>query len=300
MATTFAELKKNRRNQIEELSQKVKELTKPQTNSDDNYWTPTVDKSGNGYAVIRLLPSKAGEDLPWVRYYEHGFQGPSGLWYIEKSLTSIGQDDPVGEYNSKLWNSGVEANKDLARKQKRRLNYVSNIYVVSDTGNPETEGKVFRFRYGKKIFDKINEAMNPEFEDETPINPFDFWDGANFKLKIRNVEGYRNYDKSEFDEPAPLSTEDGNLEEIYNQLHSLNDFVDPSKYKSYEELEAKMRRVLCLDEEEKQEKRIEEQHFKAETKIRETVNDSVKTDDTSSDSSDDDFDDDYFKRLVNG
>jgi hypothetical protein len=300
MATTFAELKKNRRNQIEELSQKVKELTKPQTNSDDNYWTPTVDKSGNGYAVIRFLPSKAGEDLPWVRYYEHGFQGPSGLWYIEKSLTSIGQDDPVGEYNSKLWNSGVEANRELARKQKRRLNYVSNIYVVSDTANPETEGKVFRFRYGKKIFDKINEAMNPEFEDETPINPFDFWDGANFKLKIRNVEGYRNYDKSEFDEPAPLSTEDGNLEEIYNQLHSLNDFVDPSKYKSYEELEAKMRRVLCLDEEEKQEKRIEEQHFKAETKIRETVNDSVKTDDTSSDSSDDDFDDDYFKRLVNG
>ena len=212
--------------------------------ADERFWTPTVDKSGNGYAIIRFLPPPSEEDVPFVRLYDHGFQGPTGLWYIENSLTTIGKPDPVSEYNSKLWNSGVESDKEIARKQKRKLQYFSNIYVVSDSKHPENEGKVFLFRYGKKIFDKLMAAMQPEFEDETPINPFDFWEGANFKLKIRKVDGYWNYDKSEFDNPSALFDNDGKIEEVWKSAYPLAEFSASTNFKSYEELKTRLDAVL--------------------------------------------------------
>lgn len=243
---SFANLKKNRSSLIDKLKSAAEKVSSPNEKSqgDDRFWKPTVDKAGNGYAVIRFLPTPDGEDLPWVRYWDHGFKGPTGRWYIEKSLTSIGQTDPVSEINSALWNTGREEDKQTVRDRKRRLHYVSNIYVVSDPGNPDNEGKVFLYQYGKKIFDKISDIMTPQFEDEEPINPFDFWEGANFKLKIRSVEGYRNYDKSEFAAPSPLSEDDEQLESIYNSLHSLKEIIDPSKFKSYAELKAKLNQVL--------------------------------------------------------
>lgn len=242
---SFANLKRSR-GQIDKLVAAAEKVGGggEKNYGDDRIWKPTVDKSNNGYAVIRFLPASEGSELPWNRYWDHGFKGPTGKWYIEKSLTSINQPDPVGDYNTQLWNSGIEANKDLVRKQKRRLHYVSNIYVVSDPGNPANEGKVFLFQYGKKIFDKLMDAMQPEFEDEDALNPFDFWEGANFKLKIRDVEGYRNYDKSEFAASTPLSEDDETLEKIYNSMHDLREWTDPSKYKSYDELKAKLDSVL--------------------------------------------------------
>jgi hypothetical protein len=212
--------------------------------TDDRFWKPTVDKANNGYAVIRFLPVAEGNDLPWNRYWDHGFKGPGGQWYIEKSLTSIGGIDPVGELNSRLWNSGIDSDKEVARKQKRRLHHVSNIYVVSDPGNADNEGKTFLYQYGKKIFDKLMDAMQPEFADEAALNPFDFWEGANFKLKIREVEGYRNYDKSEFADPSALSDDDSELEKIYAKMYDLNEFLDPANYKSYDDLKARMNTVL--------------------------------------------------------
>ena len=211
---------------------------------DERLWKPTMDKSGNGYAVIRFLPAPDGEDLPWVKLWNHAFQGPTGQWYIENSLTTLGNNDPVSEYNSKLWNSGVESDKEIARKQKRKLQYYSNIYVVSDSANPQNEGKVFLYRFGKKIFDKVMEAMQPAFEDETPINPFDFWEGANFKLKLRKVDGYWNYDKSEFESVSALSDDDDVLEEIYKKQYSLAEFTAPTNFKSYNELKTRLDMVL--------------------------------------------------------
>ena len=249
MATDFAALKKSRSNSLSKLVQETTKINTPSEGSsaDDRFWQPTVDKAGNGYAVIRFLPEPKGEDLPWVRLFNHGFQGPGG-WYIENSLTTFGEKDPVSEYNSMLWNNGTDAGKDQARKQKRRLSYTANIYVVKDPANPSNEGKVFLYKFGKKIFDKLNESMNPEFEDETPINPFDFWEGADFKLKIRQVEGYRNYDKSEFDTPsALLDGDDDKLEKVYESLYSLQDFLDRKNFKTYAELQAKLNRVLGLD-----------------------------------------------------
>lgn len=212
--------------------------------SDDRFWKPEVDKAGNGYAVIRFLPAPDGEDVPFVRYYDHAFQGPGGAWYIENSLTTLGQADPVSEYNSTMWNSGIEANKEIARKQKRNLRYVSNIYVVNDPAHPENNGKVFLFRYGKKIFEKLNDAMNPKFPDDPKINPFNLWTGANFKLKITKEDGYRSYSQSVFDVPGPLKNSDEELEAIYNQEYGLQEFVAPSKFKSYDELKAKFMRVI--------------------------------------------------------
>jgi len=246
---SFAQLKRDRARSISKLVSAASDQVSPQSDNkksyiDERQWKPTVDKAGNGYAVIRFLPASEGNELPWVRYWDHGFKGPTGQWYIEKSLTSIGQSDPVSEMNSKLWNSGNESDKDLARERKRRLHYVSNILVETDSGNPENEGKVFMFTYGKKIFDKIMDVMQPQFDDEDPINPFDFWEGASFKLKIRNVEGYRNYDKSEFATAKPLSEDDEELELIYDKLFDLNEFADPEQYKSYEELSARLALVL--------------------------------------------------------
>ncbi len=211
---------------------------------DDRLWKPVMDKTGNGFAIIRFLPAPKGEELPWAKLWNHAFQGPTGQWYIENSLTTIGQNDPVSEHNSALWNSGVESDKEIARKQKRKLQYYSNIYVVKDSANTENEGKVFLYRYGKKIFDKIMETMQPAFEDETPVNPFDFWEGANFKLKLRKVDGYWNYDKSEFEAPSSLFDDDDKLEDLWGQEYSLSAFTDTTNFKSYDELKKRLDVVL--------------------------------------------------------
>jgi hypothetical protein len=243
---SFENLKRNR-DQISKLVQAAEATGGGEKKSyvDERVWKPTVDKAGNGYAVLRFLPAAEGQELPWVRYWDHGFKGPTGQWYIENSLTSIGQTDPVGELNSRLWNSGIEADKEKARAQKRRLHYVANVLVVQDPSAPQNEGKVFLYKFGKKIFDKIMDSMQPDFADETPVNPFDFWEGADFKLKIRQVEGYRNYDKSEFASPSALyDADESRLESVYNQLHDLGEFTDPKNYKSYDELKAKLMRVL--------------------------------------------------------
>ena len=241
----FADLKKNRSGLMEKMVSTAQSAGgSKKSYGDDRIWKPSVDKAGNGYAVLRFLPAAEGESDPWIQYWDHGFKGPTGRWYIERSLTSIGQDDPVSELNSKLWNSGRDEDKATARKQKRNLHYVSNIQVMDDPGNPANNGKVMLFVYGKKIFDIILDAMQPQFADEDPINPFDFWDGAFFKLKIRQVDGYRNYDKSEFAKPKPLDEDDAVLEGVYKELHSLSEFNGPKNYKSYDELKTKLTQVL--------------------------------------------------------
>jgi len=243
---SFETLRRNKGANISKIVQAAQATNTGETKSyvDERIWKPTVDKAGNGYAVLRFLPGKDGE-IPFVRYWDHGFKGPTGLWYIENSLTSIGQTDPVGELNSKLWNSGIESDKEKARTQKRRLHYVTNVYVVSDSSAPQNEGKVFLYKFGKKIFDKIFDQMNPEFADETPVDPFDFWEGADFKLKIRNVEGYRNYDKSEFSSPTPLlEGSEEKLKEVYENMHDITEFTNPKNYKTYDELKTKLMKVL--------------------------------------------------------
>ena len=247
----FSALKRNRNafDSLKKAMETPSSTAEAGSKDDTRFWQPEVDKAGNGMAVIRFLPAPAadGDDaLPWVRVFNHGFQGPGG-WYIENSLTTLNQKDPVSEYNSILWNSGIEANKEIARKQKRRLTYISNILVVSDPKNPENEGQIRLYKFGKKIFDKISEAMNPEFADETPLNPFDFWEGANFKIKIRQVEGYRNYDKSEFDSITPVDGDDEKLEAIWKKEYSLKEFLEPKQFKSYDALKAKLDKVLGLD-----------------------------------------------------
>ncbi len=232
---------------INKLVAAAKEAGGGNTNNDrqpdPNLWKPTVDKAGNGYAVIRFLPSEG--DVPWVRYWDHGFKGPTGKWYIEKSLTSIGQTDPLGELNSRLWNSGNEEDRDQVRRQKRRLHYVTNIMVVSDPSAPENEGKVFMYQFGKKIFDKIQDLMQPQFPGETPVDPFDLWEGADFQLKIRQVEGYRNYDRSEFKNPSGLfDGDETQLQATLNQLHKIDTYVDPDQYKTYDQLQTKLMEVL--------------------------------------------------------
>jgi hypothetical protein len=237
-----------RSNSLDKLLNAVKEESAPQEKKsyvDERLWKPEVDKSGNGYAVIRFLPAVKGEELPWAKVWSHAFQGPTGQWYIENSLTTIGQNDPVSELNTSFWNSGVESDKEIARKQKRKLQYYANIFVVTDPKHPENEGKVMLYRFGKKIFDKCMEAMQPAFEDESPINPFDFWEGANFKLKIRKVDGYWNYDKSEFAAPTPLLDNDDALEELWGKQYPLSEFTAPTNFKSYDELKTRLDTVLA-------------------------------------------------------
>jgi hypothetical protein len=251
--SSFANLKRNR-SSLETLTKAIEQVSQPNAEAgskdDTRFWQPSVDKSGNGMATIRFLPAPAadGDDaLPWVRVFNHGFQGPGG-WFIDNCLTTVNDKCPVCEHNSTLWNSGIEANKEIARKQKRKLTYIANILVVSDPSNPQNEGQIKLFKFGKKIFDKISEAMNPEFADETPVNPFDMWEGANFKLKIRNVEGYRNYDKSEFaDKSALFDGSDEKLEELWKNEYSLKDFTDPKQFKPYEQLKTRLDKVLGFD-----------------------------------------------------
>lgn len=293
---SFSALKANRENEKNKLIEKLNKMnTNPnQGGDDDRFWKPEVDKAGNGYAVIRFLPAPEGEDIPFIRLWDHGFQGPGG-WYIENSLTTIGKDDPVSEYNTKLWNSGSEANKEQARKQKRRLHYIANILVVKDPANPDREGKVFLYKFGKKIFDKINDLMNPQFEDEEPIVPFDMWEGANFKLKIRQVEGYRNYDKSEFDTPSAISDDDSELEKLYNSIHKLQPFLDESNFKSYDELKKKLDRALGINS------NTNTNYNTAEDMSSDSYDDDddAYVESTSSDNSSDDDDElDFFKKLA--
>ena len=297
--SNFDTLKRNR-SSLEKLTKAIEATTQSTSTEsgsrdDPRLWQPTVDKAGNGMAMIRFLPAPSvdGEDaLPWVRVFSHGFQGPGG-WYIENSLTTLNQKDPVSEYNSTLWNSGIEANKEIARKQKRRLNYIANVYVVSDPSNPENEGQIRIYKFGKKIFDKITEAMNPEFADETPVNPFDMWEGANFKLKIRNVEGYRNYDKSEFAEKsALLDGDDAKLETLWKQEHSLKEFLEPKHFKAYDLLKTRLDKVLGFEGD-------VAPKSKAIDAVVENFNDSqLNAIDTKIATSEDDDDLNYFKSLA--
>ena len=292
--SSFANLKRNK-SSFEKLAKAIESTSQPNSEAgskdDTRFWQPEVDKAGNGMAVIRFLPAPAvdGDDaLPWVRVFSHGFQGPGG-WFIDNCLTTLNEKCPVCEHNNTLWNSGIEANKDVARKQKRKLSYVANILVVSDPANKDNEGTVRLFKFGKKIFDKITEAMNPEFADETPINPFDMWEGANFKLKIRNVEGYRNYDKSEFaDKSAIYDGDDEKLEALWKKEHGLKDFTEKKQFKSYEMLKARLDKVLGFDG----------AAIAPRTKAADNVL-SVKEEDTSVlDTVSEDSDLDYFKSLA--
>ena len=246
---SFASLKKasSKGDTFAKLTREIDKLNQPAAGSsaDERFWKPELDKSGNGYAVIRFLPAPDGEEMPWAKVWSHAFKGPGGQWYIENSLTTLGKDDPVGELNRELWNSGRDSDKEIARAQKRKLSYYSNIYVVTDPAHPENEGRVFLYKFGKKIFDKLVEAMQPAFADETPVDPFNFWKGADFKLKIRKVDGYWNYDKSEFAAPGTLGNfDDDKLESIWKEGYSLAEFEDTKNFKSYEQLQARLNLVL--------------------------------------------------------
>jgi len=294
--SSFANLKRNK-SSFDKLTKAIEATTtSTESNSrDDNrLWQPDVDKSGNGMAVIRFLPAPSvdGDDaLPWVRVFNHGFQGPGG-WLIDNCLTTLNQACPVCEHNSTLWNSGIEANKEIVRKQKRKLSYYANIMVISDPKHPENEGQVKIFKFGKKIFDKLSEAMNPEFEDEKPVNPFDFWEGANFKLKIRNVEGYRNYDKSEFESPsALLNGDDDKLEELWKSQYSLKEFVEPKQFKSYDQLKTRLEKALGFEGAPIRSKAEEGVAFQSES-----VDDSILSKPSSVSVDDDELD--YFKNLA--
>ena len=276
---SFKEMKKNRMANLESLSKQVSKLAEKPSYEDERIWKLERDKTGNGYAIIRFLPAAVNEDVPWVRIWTHGFKGPGG-WYIENSLTTIGKDDPVSKANTALWNSGIDSDKNIARERRRKLNYYSNIYVIEDSMNPDNEGKVFLFRYGKKIFEKITGVMNPEFADETPLNPFDFWEGANFKMKMRQVEGFPNYDKSEFTDVVPLSEDEKKMEDIWSQQYPLNEIIEEKNFKNYAELEARFNTVIA--------RQGDEFVGNIEESTSEPVASTEKTDDTL----------DYFKKLA--
>ncbi len=243
---SFASLKKQSAQQLASLTAELEKMTPAGRSDDDRFWKPTTGKDGNGYAVIRFLPAPPNENVPFVRLWNHAFQGPTGGWYIENSLTTLGKDDPVSQMNQELWATGTKENQAIVRSRKRRLSFFSNIYVVKDPANPENEGKVFLFRYGKKIFDMISRATAPEFEDEQAFNPFDMWAGANFKMKMRTVDGYVNYDLSEFAAPGPLLEDDKQLEQVWNSQYSLQELVSPDKFKSYDQLKERLVRTLGL------------------------------------------------------
>jgi len=247
---SFAKLKQNRSALLEKMTSAAKEAKTSKSFDNPNEWKPTVDKAGNGYAVIRFLPPAEDADHPgWVEYYDHGFKGPTGRWFFEKCRTTLGDKCPCCEANTKLWNSGIESNKDIVRDRKRSHHIVANIYVVSDPANPENEGKVFIYQFGKKIYDKIMDKLSPQFEAETPVNPFDFWEGCNFKMKIRNIAGFRNYDESQFEAPTPLlNGDDAALEGVYNQLHDISEYIDPSTFSSYAEVQTKLIAAIGAEE----------------------------------------------------
>ena len=303
---SFSDLKKQSKlgSLTAKLVKEVEKMNNTTSSGDDRVWKLECDKSGNGYAVIRFLPAPNGEDLPFVKLYSHAFQG-SGGWYIENSLTTLNQKDPVSEMNSELWNNGTDAGKEIARKQKRKLTYVSNIYVVKDPANPDNEGKVFLYKFGKKIFDKITAAMQPEFEDETPIDPFDFWQGANFKLKAKNVAGYRNYDSSEFAAQGAMLDDDDAMEAIWKKQYSLAELVAPDQFKSYDELKKRLDYVLGNKGARRQDPEVADEESTSRGPVRE-LDEDLRTElrnlsSSKSSSVDEDEDDDtlsYFAKLA--
>ena len=244
-------LRKMRNSDFGAISNAFEKVANPQTETksyvDDRFWRLEGDKAGNGTATLRFLPRVEGDELPWVRIFSHGFQGPTGKWYIENSLTTLGENDPVGELNTQLWNSGSDANKEIARKQKRKLGFIANVLIVSDPKHPENEGKVFLWKFGKKIFDKIMDKARPTFEDEKPVNVFDLWEGANFKLRMRKKDGYANYDESSFSDPVSVSDNEETLLKIVNSQYKLAEFIDRKNFKSYDELKKKLNDVLSGD-----------------------------------------------------
>ena len=244
---SFSDYLQNRKSAFETITQSLNKDVNQESRNDDNLWKPTMGKDGTGYAVVRFLPGKDVSKAPYVRIYDHGFQGPSGKWYIEKSLTTIGGKDPVSEFNSKLWNNGTEAGKEQARKQKRRTNYYANVLVIKDPANPSNEGKVMIYRFGQKIFDKLMTALQPEFADEDAVNPFDLIEGANFRIKLKTVAGYWNYDSSDFEKSSPLSEDEEKLEAIFNAQHDIHAMIAEDQFKSYEELQTRLTEVLELD-----------------------------------------------------
>jgi hypothetical protein len=302
---SFSDLKKQSKlgSLTAKLVKEVEKMNSSGSGADDRVWKLSVDKSGNGYAVIRFLPAPEGEDLPFVKLYSHAFQGPGG-WYIESSLTTLNQKDPVSEMNSELWNNGTDAGKEIARKQKRKLTYVANIYVVKDPANPDNESKVFLYKFGKKIFDKITAAMQPEFEDETPIDPFDFWQGANFKLKAKNVAGYRNYDSSEFSSQGSLLDDDDAMEAIWKKQYSLAELVASDQFKSYDELKKRLDYVLGNKSTRRQDSEVadeEETSRGSESDLEEDLRTQLKNLAPTKSSSYDEEDDDtlsYFAKLA--
>ena len=300
---SFANLKRSRGN-FDKLTKELEKVATPTTNQnssgDERFWKPELDKTGNGFAVIRFLPAVEGEELPWARVWSHAFQGPGG-WYIENSLTTLGQKDPVSEENTKLWNTGSEADKEIARKRKRKLSYFTNILVVSDPKHPENEGKVFLYKFGKKIFDKVTEAMKPEFEDEKAINPFDFWEGANFKLKIRKVDGYWNYDKSEFEPISKLKETDEEIEQIWKMQKPLKEFSAATNSKSYDELKSKFEKTVYGTGKSETAEQVDIPPVSAavEEVSEDLKHESIPTPEVTSPSNDEDDTMNYFSKLVN-
>jgi hypothetical protein len=294
MALTFQELKKNRQKSFQKITEEIEKQNSSSFQDDDRVWYPATDKAGNGSAVIRFLPAPADEEVPFVRLWYHSFQGPGG-WYIENSLTTIGQQDPIAELNNELWNSTTDDEspaRKTVRKQKRKLVYISNVFIISDPANPENEGKVKIFKFGKKLYDKIHQAMYPEFEDETPMNPFDLWDGADFKIKIRQVEGYRNYDNSKFGERKSLFDNDEEIEAVWKQTYSVKEFVAEDKFKTYDELKKSLERALKkkLDKSEAANLASSDQREMAAPKLKEIKSKSLEEDDDTAD---------FFKNLLN-
>ena len=296
---SFQDYLKNRQEAFTTMTDSLKKEVNVEnrTCDDDRIWKPKMGKDNTGYAVIRFLPGLDVNKTPWVRVYSHGFQGPTGKWYIEKSLTTIGQQDPVSEYNSKLWNSGIESNKDIARKQKRRTSYYANVMVLKDPGDPSNEGKVMIYQFGQRIFDKIMASMQPEFADEEAVNPFDLIEGANFRIKIKIVSGYWNYDSSEFERPSALSEEESKLESVFNAQHDVHEFIDPSTFKSYDELNAKLMTTIGTGVEENEAPRQVSVPTAETTDTKEEFS-SVFDKPTSSVSNDDDDLENYFKSLA--
>jgi hypothetical protein len=242
---SFDKLKQNRESALGKLIKAAEAVSSKKSYGDDREWKPVPDKAGNGYVVLRFLPAPDPEKPAWVRYWDHFFKGPTGRWYVENSRTTLGEDDPCSEMNTRLWNTGVESDKDTVRERKRKTNYVANVYIINDSNNPDNNGKVFLYKFGTKIFGKINDKLTPEFEDEVAMNPFDFWAGGDFKLKFRNVSGQRNYDLSSFDNPSEfLGGDEEKLREVYDKLHDIYEFTDPKNYKSYEDLKKKLIEVV--------------------------------------------------------
>lgn len=303
MALSYREHSK-KNNSFEKLKEEVNKISSKSSgsNNDDRFWYPEVDKAGNGYAVIRFLDSPRNEDMPFIRIWSHSFKGPTGLWYINNSLTTIGKTDPVGELNTKLWNESTDDNspsRKQAREQKRKLTYISNILVIKDSATPSNEGKVFLYKFGKKIFDKIKEKTDPQFEDEKPMNPFDMINGANFKLKIRNLDGYRNYDKSEFDDVSPLSNDDNEIDRIWSQAHSLQQFIAPDQFKTYDELKQRLNTVLNGDNARKNDEDDDREEIVTRSSAAPSVGKTASAPRMKAASSDDEDDDlSFFKKLA--